>query len=420
MSFEEHLHSLCSPDSPSQTLPGVVLLANDTTGKRVYAQAIGTTSVDPALSRPLTPNSIFWVASCTKLIAGIAALQVVERGLISLDDDIGTICPELASPDIIHGLDNASNKVVLGKATQPIRFRHLLTHTSGMANHFLSPLVTKWWEEKGENADDYKGDILKIYDAPLVAEPGTEWNYSPGLDWAGLIVARLTGEPGLGAYADKHIFQPLGIKDTAFRQRDLGLGADDLAARWVCMTRRAREMNGKLVPDGPLYPLNPKDEWGGGALYTSPAEYIKVLTSLLANDGKLLKPSTVEELVFQPELVPGKVGTLAHGSLLHVLATSRARAMFTGGLPTPDSSENDGDEEIEYQYGLLGLLNRQRGEARWTLSWSGLPNLFWWVNPAQGLCGMYASQILPPGDPSSLRLAASWRAEMEARFGTAA
>ena len=68
--------------------------------------------------------------------------------------------------------------------------------------------------------------------------------------------------------------------------------------------------------------------------------------------------------------------------------------------------------------GLCGLLNRPRGsQEEWTLSWSGLPNLFWWIDRTAGLCGHYAGQLIPPGDPLSLDMAAKFRLEMEKRFG---
>ncbi|OAP64211.1 hypothetical protein AYL99_00183 [Fonsecaea erecta] len=412
--FEDRLRSLCEPESPARAFPGLVLLANDKTGNRVYEQAVGKTSVDASKARPLTPDSVYWVASCTKLVAAICALQVVEQGLISLDDDVGKVCPELAHPDILLGFGE-DDKPILQKSTRPILFKQLLTHTSGLANHFIHPDIAKWWEISGKNVEDYHGNILELYNTPLVAEPGTQWNYSPGLDWAGVVVARLTKETGLGAYAEKHIWKPLGIKNAAFRQRDLRLSPNELEARWVWMTRRDQ---GKLVPGEPLYPLNPQDEWGGGALYITPAEYMKVLTSLLCNDGRLLRPSTVDKHVFEPELVERKVGTDAHKSLLKVLATHRARRMFSGGLPAPDPDHPNGNGgTIEYQYSLLGLLTRKQGEKQWTLSWSGLPNLFWWVNPGEEICGMYASQLLPPGDPQSLDLASLWRTTMEERFG---
>ncbi|KAK5456835.1 hypothetical protein LTS15_004615 [Exophiala xenobiotica] len=418
--FEEYVEALCGPASASRTLPGVVLVANDSTGKRIYQQEIGTTSVDPAKSRPLTQDSIFWVASCTKLIASIGVLQLVERGLISLDDEVTKTCPELVSPQILQSFDD-TGRPELRRATGTIRIRHLLTHTSGMAQDFLSPAIAKWWQYQGENPAEFRGDILKLAEVPLIAEPGTEWNYSPGLDWAGLIAARVTGEEGLGSYARKYIWEPLGIKDAAFRQKDLGVGPDELALRWAWMTQREQTPEGKIVPSEHFYPLDPKDEWGGGALYTSPAEYMKVLTSLLRNDGKLLKPSTVSKYVFEPEFVDGKVGRAAQKSLLKVLATHRAKRMFSGGQPAPDPYHPNGNGgDVEYQHGLLGLLTRKRGETQWSLSWSGLPNLFWWVSPNEGLCGMYASQLIPPGDALSVDLATMWRTEMEAKHGKSA
>ena len=214
------------------------------------------------------------------------------------------------------------------------------------------------------------------------------------------------------------MFAPLGIKDAAFQRARLGLSEEEMRERWAWVTHRAQDGERSIVAAEAIRSPDPKDDLGGGGLLTSPKEYGKVLTSLLRNGGKLLKPETVEGYGFERQLVDGKVGKAAHESLLKTFATIEGARVFTGGLPLPDAGHTDGKGgEIEYQHGLLGLLNRSRGEERWTLSWGGLPNLFWWVDPGEGLCGMYASQIVPPGDAVSLDLAVEWRHEMAKRFG---
>jgi CubicO group peptidase (beta-lactamase class C family) len=101
-----------------------------------------------------------------------------------LDDDVGKKCAELASPDVLSGSDK-NDQPILQKTASPVLFRHLLTHTSGLAYHFINSEMARWSEVSGKNVDDYQDDILQSYTTPLVAHPGTEWNYSPGLDWAG-------------------------------------------------------------------------------------------------------------------------------------------------------------------------------------------------------------------------------------------
>ena len=252
--------------------------------------------------------------------------------------------------------------------------------------------------------------------APLLFEPGSKWGYSPGLDWAGLLIARVSGEPSLGAYFKKHIFDPLGSRTAAFRKSELGLGEDELKERWTWMT--ARESDGGIASSDVFRDFEPRDDTGGGGLLTCPEDYIKVLVSLLCNDGKLLKKETVSTMVYEPQLVDGKISEAAGRVLLQVTATMEGSRMITGGYPLPEPEHENGvGGEWEYQHGLLGLLTRKHGEKEWVLNWGGLPNLFWWVDPKNGLCGHYAGQIIPPGDPTSLDLEVEWREEMVKRFG---
>lgn len=118
-------------------------------GKIFHLAAKGQTSVDPKTARPLTTDTTFWIASCTKLLTTVAALQCVERGQLSLDEDVSSILPEWSAPDILIGFDDAGQPR-LAKATKKITLRLLLTHSSGMGYDFLSPDLKRWREAQGE------------------------------------------------------------------------------------------------------------------------------------------------------------------------------------------------------------------------------------------------------------------------------
>lgn len=83
-------------------IPGAVLIAAHTSGRFRYSKAFGST----ALGEKLATDSVMWIASCTKLMTSVAALQQVERGHIGLDDDVTTILPELAQVKVLEGFDN--------------------------------------------------------------------------------------------------------------------------------------------------------------------------------------------------------------------------------------------------------------------------------------------------------------------------
>jgi CubicO group peptidase (beta-lactamase class C family) len=106
----------------------------------------------------MSEDTTFWIASCTKLLTTICALQNVEQGKLTLDDDVSGILPEWTSPDILTGWDNGQPQ--FKKATKKITLRQLLTHSSGMGYDFLSPELAKWREWRGEGVRPGGGDIV--------------------------------------------------------------------------------------------------------------------------------------------------------------------------------------------------------------------------------------------------------------------
>lgn len=110
----------------------------------------------------MTIDTTFWIASCTKLLTTIAALQCVEKGLLSLDADISNVLPEWEAPEILTGFDDAGEPQ-LKKATKHITLRQLLTHSSGMGYDFLSPGLAKWRQWKGEPIGASEEPIVSWY-----------------------------------------------------------------------------------------------------------------------------------------------------------------------------------------------------------------------------------------------------------------
>lgn len=97
----------------------------------------------------MTLDTTFWIASCTKLLTTIAALQCVERGQLSLDTDVSDILPEWKTAEILTGF-NENGEPQLSKTTPRITLRQLLTHSSGMGYDFLSADLAKWRQWRGE------------------------------------------------------------------------------------------------------------------------------------------------------------------------------------------------------------------------------------------------------------------------------
>lgn len=117
------------------------------TGEIVYSNAQGVTSVDSLSAQPVSADTVFWIASCTKLMTTIAALQCIERGLLNLDDGaaLAKILPEYGAPEVLSGFEEDGSPR-LAPAKNKITMRAMLTHTSGMGYEFLSPKLQKWKE----------------------------------------------------------------------------------------------------------------------------------------------------------------------------------------------------------------------------------------------------------------------------------
>jgi len=366
-------------------IAGGAVIAVDRQGKELISHGFGKTSLDED-ARPFDLDTTFWIASSTKLLTSISALQCVEKGLLKLDEDIALVLPEWKDPQILTGFDDAG-KAQLRPAKEKITLRRLLTHSSGMTYYTMNPLIARWRDsQKLPVATGQLSDSMN----PLVFEPGSSWQYGPSIDWAGAMVEKATGMK-LGAYMQKHIFEPLGMTHTTFRAEN----NEEMRSRMA--GRVGRSPAGELIEEeSGQYPVKDnKDDLGGGGLYSCARDYIKVPTSLLLDDGKLLKHDMHNEL-FR--------GQLEHPEAFAAAATNRV----VGPLFSPAFAASRGADS-RWDHALGGaIVDREiPGQAaRGTLYWSGLPNNHWWIDRENGVCGYYASWLLPPGDRITGKLVA--------------
>ena len=357
-------------------VPGVVALAGTSQGA-TYEGAFGRR--DLSKPDPMTPDTVFWIASMTKAIVSTAAMQMVERGRVGLDQNLGEILAPLATPRVIEGWDDAG-KPRLRPARGPVTLRHLLTHTAGFSYEIWNADIARYQEHAG-----IPGIIScenRALETPLVADPGTRWEYGINIDFAGKLVEALSGQR-LDAYLQDHIFAPLGMTETGFKIRP------DQRARLARM--HARQPDGSLAPIDFEIPQEPEFHMGGGGLYSVGPDYLAFCRMILGRgslDGKeVLKPETVALMA------RNNMGDLKVTKLVTVAAQSSNDAEFFPGMPKTWG--------LGFMISTEAVPGRRSADA---LAWAGLGNTYFWIDPASEVCGVILTQILPFADPKVLAL----------------
>ncbi len=270
----------------AKEIPGVVAMA--ATGNEViYQGAFGKRdlSKDDPKENAMTADSVFWIASMTKAITTAAGMQLVEQGKLALDEPIGKLLPDLASPQVLEGFD-AKGEPKLRAAKKPITLRHLMTHTAGFCYDLWNGDMASYLEKTGTpEITSCKNAALKT---PIMTDPGTRWEYGTNIDFVGKAIEAVSGKR-LDAYLRDHMFTPLGMSDTGFKLGD--------AQRKRLVGMHARGEDGALAAIPFELEQEPEFHMGGGGLYSTAADYIK-FTQMILNKGKgngnqLLKPETV-------------------------------------------------------------------------------------------------------------------------------
>jgi methyl acetate hydrolase len=360
--------------SDAREIPGVVAMAA-TSREVIYQGAFGKR--DLGKDDPMTPDSVFWIASMTKAITTAAAMQLVEQGKLALDAPIGKLLPDLAAPQVLEGFDN-SGEPKLRAASRPITLRHLMTHTAGFCYDMWNADMGRHMEKTGTpGIITCQNAALKT---PIMTDPGTRWEYGTNIDFVGKAVEAASGQR-LDAYLRDHVFAPLGMDDTGFK-----IG-DSQRKRLVGMHARG--------PDGVLAPIpfeleqDPEFHMGGGGLYSTAGDYIRFCQMILnkgkGNGNQVLKPETVATM-----------GENHIGELVMTKMTSVAVAYTNDVDLYPD---------IVKKWGLSFMINTARtpeGRSAGSLAWAGLANTYYWIDPARDITGVILMQVLPFADGKCL------------------
>ena len=362
----------------AREVPGVVAMAATDKGV-LYEGAFGLRALDQ--STPMTLDTVFRIASMTKAITSVAAMQLVEQGKLKVEEPVPNIDPGLGSPQVLEGFD-AAGAPKLRPAKRPITLRHLLTHTAGFSYDVWDADTGRYIKAAGLPART-TGKLASIR-TPLSFDPGDKWEYGINIDWAGHLVEVLSGQ-SLDVYFRDKIFAPLGMKDSGF------VVSAEQRSRQARV--HARQADGVLAPQpweaAPV--ANPEFWSGGGPLYSTAGDYLTFLQMMLNggswNGVRLLKSETVAEMN------KNHTGTIPAG----IMKTQNP------GL----SNDVDLFPGAEIRWGLGYMLNMQpgpNGRSAGTVSWGGIFNTYYWLDPSKRVTGLIMTQILPFADTRALKL----------------
>ncbi len=341
----------------AERIPGGVL-AIARRGKLAYCEAFG--SRDTASTAPMTTDAVFSIASMTKAMTSVAALQLLEEGRINLADPVGNYLPELANMTVVEPSGGAT--LVTRPAGRSPTIQDLLRHTSGMTyrDRGMTP-AHKLYPGSSINAAvkmtkaEYLAAMAK---APLLFEPGADWEYGFSTDVLGLVVEAVTGET-LGETLAKRICGPLGMTSTGFELND------------ATGPRYAKAFEKDVITGAPQvihHATNAKMKWqsGGGGGVSCALDYLKFAEALRRGgrlgDAQILGRKTVE--------------LMTADSLSDKIENRIADSM------DPSSAG--------YGFGLGVAVRRQAGIAAMVGSkgdyyWSGVYGTYFWVDPSEHL-----------------------------------
>jgi CubicO group peptidase (beta-lactamase class C family) len=346
-------------------VPQVVAIAADRNGP-IYEGAAGPRSAGQ--DEQVSPDSMFRIASMTKMVATVAALQQVEQGNLDLDAPVDTIIPEFAEVGVLDGFDGDTPRIRPPASRATVK--QLVTHTAGFGYWFWNADVHRFEQVTG-TPNVLSGDRA-IFTAPMVADPGTRFEYGVSTDWLGEVVEEVSGR-SLKDYLADNVFEPLGMTRTTFTptERDRA----DLVPVHV------KGEDGTWAASEIDWSADPQWWAGGHGLYATPQDYLRFQQALL-NGGELegatiLRQDTVEAAF------TNQIGDLD----------------FPTHIPTAAPSVSgpwNGPPGMKWGYGLL--LNTQEApgmRAAGSGAWAGVYNSHFWVDPASGVTGAIYSQFLP-------------------------
>jgi len=340
-------------------------------GKVIYEGAFGMRDLE--VGTAMTTDAIFRMYSMTKIITCVAALMLHERGRFLLDDPVSLYLPEFADMQLVQ--DNGFAPPSTKPAREPMRIRHLFSMTSGIPypypvmecgrQQFASSQEMSEMVQAGASIST-RELARRIARLPLAFEPGSQWLYGMSHDILGALIEEISGMP-FEVFLRSEIFEPLGMRDTAFRFSEIDMGRlcplyiKNAEGTWEASTGNDEWFSSDRYP-----------AMGGSGLLSSLSDYQR-FSSMLANGGKL-----------------DDVRILGR----HTIDMMRQNQLFG------DLADGFGDTARGFGYGLgvKTLLCNAKGcvtASKGSFGWGGMAGTLTLIDPTENLSFVFMQQTLP-------------------------
>jgi CubicO group peptidase (beta-lactamase class C family) len=341
-------------------------------GHVAYFRSLGSMELESG--RPMREDTIFRIYSMTKPITSIALMQLYEQGLFQLNDPVHRVIPSWRNHRVY--VSGEGENMLTRAPERPMTFRHVLSHTAGLSYGASQHPVDKVYQ--GLRINRGKGETLgsfveKLAAVPLHYTPGERWMYSYATDVCGHLVEALSGT-SLDRYFEEHVFEPLGMADTAFSV------APEKVDRFAANYQRMPDKTIKRIDDPyrSAYQEQPSFLSGGGGLTGTTADYLRFCEMLRcrgALDGERIIGSRTLDLMTKNHLAGGK-------DLTRMAVGAFSETAYEGvgfGLGFAMSLS-------EVETGAMG-----EGD----FYWGGAASTIFWVDPKEDLSVVFMTQLMP-------------------------